>query len=739
MNRPNILMVAALAVAGAVTALGQSSTFRVSTEPAGAIYYVDGTEYRTPQTFVWEQGSRHILQFLVNNGNNIQLQDGPGIRYVFSGWADDQGLLSTTGDPVQVITANPRVKEYKASLSVEYRVNLLIADGPAGENPACGGSPGPLVSSATRPGLVYLNGNCFWNSTTFWQAPGELVLNAFPFPGYVFRGWSVNLGAEDAFLRKYQVKAQVTLAARFSPAKRVKFVTEPLGRDVLINRTVTPTPTELPCGIGETLPPTVLLGTAQSTLCIGEFDFDEGARVTMSAPSPQTDKNGKHWVFDSWSNGTGQDWNYTATQVNVPVTFTGRFIPGVQASLITAPVPLRLTVDGRETTSANFVFGVGKKVTISAPAEQTDARGRKYVFKSWSNGGARTQEISMPNGVGPEGFRLTANYELLNRAVLRTTVPGVPFNVDGVPCNSPCTLDREAGSQVRISVPATLPVSEVQRYEFAVWQDGPTTPERSVTFSADTQAVNANYRVMNRLTVLSDPAEGASMGISPASPDSFYSSDQQVYISLEANQGFRFRRWEGDLEGTAKEGWVAMSTPRTVRALLDKVPYIPPSGVRNAVGETPVDGVAPGSLISVYGSQLAKKLEVGPNSPLSQTIGGTVVLVGERILPLIYVSPEQINAQLPYDLEEGTQKIVVKTEGLPDVEGSFRVVHNAPGLFVVDANDRKYALAFHEDGSQITSESPARRNEVITMLGTGFGPFSRRILEGFATPDTPTV
>ena len=229
------------------------------------------------------------------------------------------------------------------------------------------------------------------------------------------------------------------------------------------------------------------------------------------------------------------------------------------------------------------------------------------------------------------------------------------------------------------------------------------------------------------------------MGISPASPDSFYSSDQQVYISLEANQGFRFRRWEGDLEGTAKEGWVAMSTPRTVRALLDKVPYIPPSGVRNAVGETPVDGVAPGSLISVYGSQLAKKLEVGPNSPLSQTIGGTVVLVGERILPLIYVSPEQINAQLPYDLEEGTQKIVVKTEGLPDVEGSFRVVHNAPGLFVVDANDRKYALAFHEDGSQITSESPARRNEVITMLGTGFGPFSRRILEGFATPDTPTV
>jgi len=148
--------------------------------------------------------------------------------------------------------------------------------------------------------------------------------------------------------------------------------------------------------------------------------------------------------------------------------------------------------------------------------------------------------------------------------------------------------------------------------------------------------------------------------------------------------------------------------------------------------------VAPG-LIAIYGGSLAKTYEAGPSNPLAQSLGGTVVLVEDRLLPLIYVSPEQINAQLPSDLEEREYKLTVRSEGMADVTSTFTVVRNAPGLFVNMVDTTPYAVALHEDGSPITAQSPAKRSELISVIGTGFGPYNRRVIDGFATPATPAA
>ena len=71
-------------------------------------------------------------------------------------------------------------------------------------------------------------------------------------------------------------------------------------------------------------------------------------------------------------------------------------------------------------------------------------------------------------------------------------------------------------------------------------------------------------------------------------------------------------------------------------------------------------------------------------------------------------------------------KLTVRTEGLPDVTSTFTVVRNAPGLFVHVVDTTSYAVALHEDGSPVTIESPAKRNELISLIGTGFGPYNRR-------------
>ena len=80
-------------------------------------------------------------------------------------------------------------------------------------------------------------------------------------------------------------------------------------------------------------------------------------------------------------------------------------------------------------------------------------------------------------------------------------------------------------------------------------------------------------------------------------------------IIAETKPGFRFRRWDGDLRGP-RSGVVSMSMSRLVRAMLDRVPYVAPTGVRNAAADLPEPGVAPG-LIAIYGGSLAKTYEAG--------------------------------------------------------------------------------------------------------------------------------
>jgi uncharacterized protein (TIGR03437 family) len=112
-----------------------------------------------------------------------------------------------------------------------------------------------------------------------------------------------------------------------------------------------------------------------------------------------------------------------------------------------------------------------------------------------------------------------------------------------------------------------------------------------------------------------------------------------------------------------------------------------------------------------------------------------VVTVGDRILPLLFVSPQQINAQVPSDLPDGQYTLRVRWTGQPDVIGAFTVSRNAPGLFARMVDDKAYATAFHEDGTLITPDSPARRGETVTIYGTGFGPYTDKVIDGFLLPN----
>ncbi len=698
---------------------------KVSTVPSGAVFYVDGTPYTSAQNFLWQTGTKHILQI------NSQADPTGTTRYIANGWSDPTQQFSASSNTV-TITANAVVAEYKSIVIFQYRVDLFLfnySGDPANRPASACGYPGtpaqPFVNNpgVQFPGVVYVGGQCYDTSQTIWADAGSsMTLAAYPFPGFVFQGWSVNANAPSAFVGSILVKGPTVLNPRFAPGKRVTFYTSP---------------PELQVRVDGTNVNTLVPGTISAASKSGIFDFGDGQEIVLGAPSPQRDLQQTLWVFDSFDIGGGQNTVYKVNNVNISSTITARFKKGISVSIATNPPNLKVSIDGRDNwPSQDFAWAAGSKHSIAAPAQVTDSRDRKLNFTGWSHGGDAAQELVLPAEVpAAGGIRWTANYQMLPRLTVSMAQAGIRLQLDGVDCLAPCSIDKPSGSSVSIAASSVLALGDGVRYEFQGWNDGVATPSRNIQFANEDIRIGASYRTMNRLVAVSDPAEGAAFQFNPPSVDGFYSSDTQVTVTADTLKGFRFRRWEGDLQGTFRTASISMNAVHTVRAALDKVAFVAEAGVRNSAGETPIQAVSAGSIISIYGEGLGTETLVGGVNPVPQTLGGITVRWNNRFLPLIFVSPQQINAFLPAEAEPGDQTLFIRLANQQDIASTFKVARNAPGLFAFFIDSTGYAVAVHENGKPITPDSPAKKGETITLFGTGFGPLLRPVPEGFTVPE----
>jgi uncharacterized protein (TIGR03437 family) len=745
-----------LATAGGAWAQVQSTT-KVGLSIEGVNFSVDGRQYNSTQAFLWPEGSKHIIQFQysvdVSTGQALNYQYGNygTVRYSFSTWVTNGPQLVPSSDPVIVITASPTLTSIIGQLTIEYKLRIQMANNSLSASPGCSssGAPGDAPSDKMRSGIVYLDTVCIADTAEMFVTAGAHNLTAWPYPGFVFTGWFMNMNGQvlNAASTTVQINGDQQIMPQFMPAKRVRFSTNPPGLRLLIDRTEIQTPPritdQLPPGNYDTscTPDWSRLGSAPpaglTPLCIGDFDFLPGSKHTIAAQPTQKDDAGKWWVFAGFSNGMGNNSTYT-TDLNPGAVdnIVANFVPGYPVTLLTVPAGLKLVVDGTDTwLSYNFIWAAGEKHTVTAAATQS-AKGRKLQFNAWSNSGPRTQEVSVP--ADPYGLTLTARYDLLGQVQLQSTPMGIKLAVDGEECTTPCVFDRLSGSQMQVTAPKSVPSTQTARYDFDNW-GSESSLGMTVTFNNDIQVLRANFHASYLMTAASDPAGQVAFKYSPDSADGFFAEGTQVSVTATAKAGYKFRRWGGDLSGTYSTGFLTMDAPRSIVAMLDKVPYIAPAGVKNAAGDTPDGAVAPGSIISIYGEHLAQDLVVGPVNPLAQTLGNVTVTVNDRILPLLFVSPQQINAQVPSGLTDGTYPIRVSSPGQPDVVGSFTVRRNAPGLFsLLNEQGGSFALALHEDGTPVTPDSPARRREVVSIYGTGFGPFDHTVIDGFLVPD-PTM
>jgi uncharacterized protein (TIGR03437 family) len=673
------------AIAPIFRAQDTNSVTRIRTEPPDAYYSVDGQSHNGPSGGIWPAGSKHTL-FAITP----QTPPGkPKVRYVFQQWEFGGGTVK--GNPVD-ITASSSIPEFVGRFDSQYALSVVFYDCP---------DPG----NCSSPGTILVGGAPV-NSTQdlFFSAGSSVILQAYPNPGWVFVGWQAASGQViTGFQNTVTLNAPTEVYPKFSPARKITLQTNPPELLVLADRATVPTPATMDWGVN----------TVHS----------------LGPISPQQDKKGKYWSFQSWSDNGAVNHAYQVGSSSTSDTVTANYVPAAPVTLLTQPVGLPLKVDGAMTTLTPlnpyyFVWGVGETHKIEAPAQQTDAQGRVWKFSGWSNGGPVSQDITVPLDADVTGgMRITATYTQLGKITVTSPLSTLTAIVDGNECLLPCEVLRDLGSRVKIAVPATIALSEGERLDFNGFPGGGT--EYTATAGENPQTISATYRTMNRLLATSDPPNGAKWSVTPASNDGFYQTDAMVSLSLSTQPGFRFRRWDGDLSGTIPSGVVAMTSPRNVRAVLEAIPYISPTGVANAAGTTPSTSVAPGSIVSIFGANLAGGTESAPDGMLPQTLAGVTARAGDRLLPLVFASAQQINAVLPSTLAEGQQVLTVSPPGQPEVRALFTVARNAPGLF---------GTIFHEDGSAVSADSPAKVGELLTVYGTGFGPTDRPRLDGFPLP-----
>jgi uncharacterized protein (TIGR03437 family) len=175
---------------------------------------------------------------------------------------------------------------------------------------------------------------------------------------------------------------------------------------------------------------------------------------------------------------------------------------------------------------------------------------------------------------------------------------------------------------------------------------------------------------------------------------------------------------------------------------------VTPGGVVNAASFVAGQPVSPGSIVAIFGNQLANQLALADSVPLSTQLAGVSVTFNNIAAPLQFVSTGQINAQVPFEVNpSGLTNVVVTNNGAVSVAAPIPVAQLAPGVFqfnghaiavnVTDPKSQRYATISAPSGSiQGLTTFPAQVGDTLFLYATGLGPVTPSVATGAAATVT---
>ncbi|OFV99815.1 MAG: hypothetical protein A3F68_05055 [Acidobacteria bacterium RIFCSPLOWO2_12_FULL_54_10] len=206
------------------------------------------------------------------------------------------------------------------------------------------------------------------------------------------------------------------------------------------------------------------------------------------------------------------------------------------------------------------------------------------------------------------------------------------------------------------------------------------------------------------------------------------------------------RLWDGTTTGWSlmniSSSAPIMSAFTFVHGSANVIPTLQPDSVVNAATFRPSSDIngalSPGTIVSIFGLELAAFPISNNTVPVATTLGETSVYFNGLPAPLFYVSNSQINAQVPYEVAIGTATLQVQRGTMKSAVQTIRIVPVSPGIFRLIAQGVEVGAILHADTAQlVTRENPARPGEFLSIYATGLGSLRQQVSAERVTQNAP--
>ena len=169
-----------------------------------------------------------------------------------------------------------------------------------------------------------------------------------------------------------------------------------------------------------------------------------------------------------------------------------------------------------------------------------------------------------------------------------------------------------------------------------------------------------------------------------------------------------------------------------------ELPVLFDDGVVEGAGFTKRRPLAPGGIISLFGERFATDSFEATQLPLERDLGGDSVRIGDEKAPLFFVGPDQINAQVPFDLRPGDSvSVAISVGGLLTAPQNYLIAPAQPGIFFDFASGN--AAILDGQSQPVTPQNPARLGDTLQIFCTGLGAVDVPVETGDRAPPFSTV
>jgi uncharacterized protein (TIGR03437 family) len=169
-----------------------------------------------------------------------------------------------------------------------------------------------------------------------------------------------------------------------------------------------------------------------------------------------------------------------------------------------------------------------------------------------------------------------------------------------------------------------------------------------------------------------------------------------------------------------------------------------PTAALNSASVSATAQISPGSWVTILGNRLANSTSIASGT-FPSTLAGTAVLIGDKTLPLDYVSPTQVNALLPFSLMPNTTvSLTVQRSGTGSVPIGVTIADLGPAIFAVNGEGTgQGAVTIASSGllaapiGAFPGSQPVARGDFLAIYCTGLGAVHDTPADGAPAPSSP--